>query len=254
MSDATSTESSSRIAQAAGALAAASMANVALGIGGVQLGILAPLTGFYLFALAAVVGGLVSFVIGAIAVFRTNGGRDPVGSKRAWTGVAGGFVLLMSVVLGASGGSDLPAINDITTNLADPPGFTAALEVPANRGRDMSYPDDFASQVRDAYPDLAPLRVTGSKDEAYAAALAAAERLGWVVTLEDPIGGRFEAQQSTAVFQFVDDIAVRVVDEGDVAVVDIRSKSRDGRGDLGVNAARIRAFESLMPAPDVASR
>jgi len=40
----------------------------------------------------------------------------------------------------------------------------------------------------------------------------------------------------------VDDISVRVRESGGGAVVDIRSKSRDGKGDMGANAARIRAF------------
>ena len=35
--------------------------------------------------------------------------------------------------------------------------------------------------------------------------------------------------------------------EGGGAIVDVRSKSRDGRGDMGVNAARIRAFAEKLP-------
>ena len=35
-------------------------------------------------------------------------------------------------------------------------------------------------------------------------------------------------------------IRVRPADGG--SVIDLRSKSRDGQGDMGVNAARIRAF------------
>jgi uncharacterized protein (DUF1499 family) len=50
------------------------------------------------------------------------------------------------------------------------------------------------------------------------------------------------------VFRFVDDVLVRVRPaDGGGALVDVRSKSRDGRGDLGVNAARIRAFAEKLP-------
>jgi uncharacterized protein (DUF1499 family) len=35
--------------------------------------------------------------------------------------------------------------------------------------------------------------------------------------------------------------------EGGGAIVDVRSKSRDGRGDLGANAARIRDFAETLP-------
>ena len=60
-------------------------------------------------------------------------------------------------------------------------------------------------------------------------------------------GGRtIEATDTTRVFRFVDDIAIRVRAEGMASVVDVRSKSRDGRGDMGANAARIRAFLSAL--------
>ena len=43
----------------------------------------------------------------------------------------------------------------------------------------------------------------------------------------------------TKVFRFVDDVVVRIVADGNGSVVDVRSKSRDGKGDLGANARRI---------------
>jgi len=42
--------------------------------------------------------------------------------------------------------------------------------------------------------------------------------------------------------RFHDDFAVRVRPDDGGAVVDMRSKSRDGKGDLGANAERIRSF------------
>ena len=56
----------------------------------------------------------------------------------------------------------------------------------------------------------------------------------------DAEAGEIEATETTATFRFVDDVAVRLrpVEEG--TRVDVRSKSRDGQGDLGANAARIR--------------
>ena len=52
----------------------------------------------------------------------------------------------------------------------------------------------------------------------------------------------FEAAVTSPTFLFVDDIVVRVRPEGDGSRIDVRSKSRDGKGDLGMNAKRIRAF------------
>jgi uncharacterized protein (DUF1499 family) len=63
-------------------------------------------------------------------------------------------------------------------------------------------------------------------------------------------------------FGFKDDIVIRVVGNGLGARVDMRSVSRVGRGDLGANANRIRAFMAALrerleaadpgpaPAPD----
>ena len=48
------------------------------------------------------------------------------------------------------------------------------------------------------------------------------------------------------IFGFEDDVAIRVRDVGGKSVIDMRSKSRDGRGDLGANAARIRAYVSAL--------
>ena len=54
------------------------------------------------------------------------------------------------------------------------------------------------------------------------------------------------ATETTHVFRFVDDVVIRVRADRTATVVDVRSKSRDGRGDLGANAARIRAFVAAM--------
>ena len=250
-SDQTST---SRLARTAAALAVASLATAALGILGVQIGILSPLTGFYLFALGAVLGGLISLVLGGIALFLTNGGRDPIGARRAWLAAGGGVLMLGVVVMGMAGGGNVPTINDITTNLEDPPGYVAAAREEANQGRDMSYPADFVAIVRQGYPDLAPMRVDQPRDKTYQAALDAARRLGWTIVYEDADAGVFEAQEVSSVFHFVDDISVRVASDGSASIVDIRSKSRDGRGDMGVNAARIRAFSGIVAPSHVASR
>ena len=48
----------SRVARTAAALAAGSLATASVGILGVQIGLLPPLVGFYLFALGAVLGAL----------------------------------------------------------------------------------------------------------------------------------------------------------------------------------------------------
>ena len=48
-------------------------------------------------------------------------------------------------------------------------------------------------------------------------------------------------------FHFVDDISVRIRPAAGGSRIDIRSKSRDGQGDIGANAARIRTFRDALP-------
>lgn len=214
-----------------------------VGIVAANLGLVAPLTGFYLFVAGTLLGGLVSVVVCLIGVFLSRGGRDPEGRTRSLAGLALGLGLLI-VVLGAAatGGGDAPPINDITTDLENPPDFASDLVVPDYRGRDMSYPADFVPIVETAYPDLEPLRLEVPPDRAFERAIGAAEALGWKIVARSDAEGVFDAQDESALFRFVDDVTVRIVPENGGSRIDVRSKSRDGRSDLGVNAARIRAF------------
>lgn len=255
MSDATpQVRSPARSGSAAKTAGAISLSLVALGIVGIQVGVLPPLSGFYLFALGGLLGGLLSLCLGAFGLIVTRDGNDPAGRRSALIGGCIGAALLGAVISAGAPGRGLPPINDITTNLQDPPSFVAAAQLEANLGRDMSYPEAFTTQVAEGYPDLAPIRLELGKEASYAQALAAADRLGWEITFQDSGAGVFEARSVSRIFRFVDDVAVRVRATQDGSVIDVRSKSRDGRGDLGANANRIRSFASTFSTtPAVAS-
>ena len=70
--------------------------------------------------------------------------------------------------------------------------------------------------------------------------------MGWDVVARAPSDGksdaRLEAIATSRWFGFRDDIVIRIRPDGSGSKVDIRSKSRVGRSDLGVNAERIREF------------
>src|SRR5207247_4988307 len=79
--------------------------------------------------------------------------------------------------------------------------------------------------------------------ETFTRAEAGARQVGLTVTRSDPSAGLLEAMATSRLFGFHDDIAIRVRPEADgTSRIDMRSKSRDGQGDFGVNAARIRTF------------
>ena len=80
---------------------------------------------------------------------------------------------------------------------------------------------------------------------AYAKALNIGEAMGWEIIGADPIAFRFEGTAETPFFKFVDDTVVVVSPTMNGSRIDVRSVSRIGRGDIGVNAIRIREFIKL---------
>jgi hypothetical protein len=192
-----------------------------------NLRIVDPLPGFIgiflgvLLALLAVVGWL-------LALFLTRGGRNPKARRRAYRG-GGAAVLYFAALIGLTlPTADLPRINDITTDTINPPEFVAAAELGPNIGRDMSYDPSFEPLQRAGYPALAPKILDRDVADTFIAIIASV-----------PEEGRIEANVTSGIFHFVDDIVVRVKPHERGSIVDIRSKSRDGKGDLGANAARI---------------
>lgn len=128
----------------------------------------------------------------------------------------------------------VPSINDISTDTEHPPQFMTAARPYPGAG--------FAGRQRAAYPNLTGAALAMPPREAFARALAAAEAMGWEVVGRDAESGRIEAVDTTRWFGFKDDIAIRVSPDGPGSRIDVRSRSRVGRNDLGTNARRIRAY------------
>ena len=128
----------------------------------------------------------------------------------------------------------VPPINDITTDTENPPRYMTATR---------AYPGaEFARQQRTAYPDIVPQQLRMLPRDAFARALKTAEAMGWEVVGRDAAAGTIEAVDTTRWFGFKDDIAIRVSAADAGSRLDVRSKSRVGRSDLGTNAQRIRAY------------
>jgi uncharacterized protein (DUF1499 family) len=235
---------SSRLAAIAAMVAGAGGGIALAAVFFARLGAVAPFVGFRAFLLGMLLA-LLGGILGAFGLLATRGGVG--GRDRAWFAVAIAVVALAGLLAGALPGRGAPRINDFTTNPADPPAFEAATREPSLQGRDWSYPAAWAEQQRAAYPDLAPIALALPPERAFDAALAAANELGWEVALSDPARGVIEARETSALFRFVDDVAIRIRSGASGgSVVDVRSKSRDGQGDMGVNAARIRAFTAAL--------
>lgn len=235
----------STLAAISAAIGSLAVALALLGPGLIRLGVLAPLQGFYCFALGAVLGAPLAVGFGIAGLLRTRKGTGRSGRGRAWTGLGLGVALLLVLINGMSAAGDAPAIHDITTDIEDPPVFSDSVRNASGRVNGVDYPDggpEVPAHQRDAFPDIASIELNAAPAVALERSRRVAEDLGWTVTWFDAKALRMEAQQTTRVFRFVDDIAIRVERRGSGALIDLRSNSRVGKSDLGANAARIRAF------------
>jgi uncharacterized protein (DUF1499 family) len=234
----------SRVARTAGFLGYIALALFAAGPLAVQLFDIDGFVGFRIFGLGLVLG-LLAFLLGVLGLVFTRSSAYRGGRRQAWLGAGIGALILgvALVAVAQSGGG--PAINDITTNLEDPPAF--AFD-PAGEGRDMAYPPDFVEQQRAGYPDLAPIALPIPPGAAHERVIHVFEQNDWRITRNDPVALTIEGSDTTPLFHFVDDIAVRVRPDGSGSVVDVRSKSRVGRGDMGANAKRIRKLRDELTA------
>jgi len=144
----------------------------------------------------------------------------------------------------------LPPIHDITTDTDNPPAFVAALKLRPKDANTVAYEGPaLAGKQRAAYPDIAPVKAKLAPAEAFKRALDAANAMpGWTVVDNDPAAGRIEANETSRWFRFTDDVVIRVTADGAGSRIDVRSVSRVGRSDFGVNAARIRAYAAALNA------
>ena len=140
--------------------------------------------------------------------------------------------------------TSVPPIHDITTDTDNPPAFAAVVAArTAGGGNSVAYEGaKIAEQQRHAYPDIAPLNLKLPRDVAFDRALDAAQRMGWTIVADDDSVGRIEASDRSRWFGFTDDIVVRITPAGSGSRVDVRSSSRLGRSDFGVNATRVRNY------------
>jgi uncharacterized protein (DUF1499 family) len=213
-------------------LAVAALVMLALSGPGVRFDLWSYRTGLTVFrwsAYVAIAAALIAAI--ALAIPKVRAGGLVLPTAALLLGLAVLYVPLQFIQRARA----VPPINDITTDTENPPRYMTGQR---------AYPGaEFARQQRAAYPDIAPVILLAPPREAFAKAVAAAEAMGWEVVGRDAAAGTIEAVDATKWFGFKDDIAVRVTPtpEGG-SRIDIRSKSRVGRSDIGTNARRIRAY------------
>lgn len=188
----------------------------------------------------ATYGAAVALVLAVLGLVQTRPGAARRGLVIAALGLIVALLPVATALQWEYASRTTPPINDISTDTADAPVFW-----------DVPNPSDYpgaktAALQRAAYPDLAPLRLAMPPEQAFAQALAVAKEKGWTVVASVPTEGRLEATSSSLLYGFTDEVIVRVKAADGGALVDVRSRSRLGRIDRGVNAKRIRNYLSTL--------
>jgi len=208
---------------------------------GYQWGIWEMGTGFMLLRYSAYTAiGLTIISIPAVWFLREKGFR------------AISYAVISLVLMGSATGTALywqqqarsvPAIHDITTDLENPPDFVAMIRLREDAPNPPEYAgEETAAAQRGAYAHIEPLYIQRDLQEVMDEAVLLVISRGWDLVAINRNEGRIEATEKLAWFGFKDDVVLRFTETDRGTRVDMRSKSRIGRSDVGVNAKRIDRY------------
>jgi hypothetical protein len=199
--------------------------------------------------LIAIVGAVVTVAVFVLAKFLGAGNSTKLTAMALIGTLSAALAYYVPESFRPPEGADIPGIHDISTDTVNPPGFVAILPLRADAPNTVEYggspsmtPERLAEETTRAYPDLKTVQIDEPPAAVFARALAAVETLGWELVDQDSAAGRIEATDTTFWFRFKDDIVIRIQPSGQGSIVDARSLSRVGVGDVGTNARRLRAF------------
>ena len=196
------------------------------------------------FAIAVLLAGLAALFGLVGAVLSALGGHGK--TTRAVVALGMALLVLVAPLNTVRQGAGAPMIHDITTDLEDPPIF---VEVPRKRSisdNSLDIDAEVLAAQKAYYNDIGPTMLPMGKTAAFALVREAVDAFDWVVHAENANLGYIEATASTPFFGFRDDVIIRVTEDSGGARVDMRSASRVGLSDLGVNAGRIRDFMAMV--------
>lgn len=179
---------------------------------------------------------IIALLVSVAGAFKTRSHAQQCGMLLSTTGIILSLPVIVATMLFEYSATAYPQINDITTDIQDPPSF---WDVP----NPIEHPGQTVADLQlAAYPDLKPLQLSISPEQAFVNALEVATNKGWEVISNDPDEGRIEAVDTSLLFGFEDEVVIRITSSDDGAIVDVRSRSRIGRIDRGANAKRIRDY------------
>lgn len=194
---------------------------------------------------AGAVLGLIALILSLVYTIK---------ARKAEQRAPGRWMVILAVVLGIAllgnfgywyleTQKGYPPIHDITTDIENPPEFVAIVPLRADAPNQTEYGgEEVAKAQKEFYGDIEPLYLDVSPGEAFDKALAAAEQTPWEIVDASKEELRIEAYHKLPWFGFIDDVVIRVDTTEQGSKIDVRSVSRLGRGDLGVNAHRVKEY------------
>lgn len=139
----------------------------------------------------------------------------------------------------------VPPIHDITTDIQNPPEFVAMVRLREDAPNPPEYAgQETAEQQQEAYPDIQTLTIDAPEQVVIDEIVSIISEREWTIVSVNREDGRVEATEKLPWFGFKDDVVFRIESDNGTTQVDMRSKSRIGRSDIGVNADRINEFLS----------
>ena len=146
-----------------------------------------------------------------------------------------------------------PYIHDVTTDTVNPPDFVIVGQLRTADDHSIEYDGLEVAELQvKAYPDIKTLIIDGSIEKTVQLAESVLNDMNLELVSVDIESGRIEAVATSFLFGFKDDMVIRVTEtDGAQVKIDVRSKSRVGRSDLGQNAKRIRRFMEGLTAHEV---
>jgi hypothetical protein len=203
----------------------------------------------------AVVLALIGSLAGIVWITSALRRNDSQGWRYGVLGLAGSLVVAFIPLNQLRLYLISPPIHDISTDVEYAPPFVALLpqRVGATNGADydgMKLVDyggrktHVAAAQKKAYPDIRADGVLEKPAVLFWHAFETAKRMsGWNIVAFDEKSGMIEASATSAWFGLTSDIAIRVKPAGRLgARLDIRSKSRTGENDMGMNATIVRDY------------
>jgi Protein of unknown function (DUF1499) len=238
------------------------LALIAIGVAGAHMGAIPPMAGFLVF-LVGCLDGILALSFGLASLARGSAPERQPGPRAAVAGIVLG--LLIAIPVGFTmirwWPMRYPNINDLTTDFDNPPQF---VNSPRLAGASMKYDRGRLEPIQTRYyPKLGPLRLDQKPDDAFVRVKAAADAAnlpgrqmaaqipstpGWFIVYMNAATRTIEGVDTSYLFRFRDDfvIQVRPGPEPNSSLVEMRSRSRAGTGDFGVNYNRIREFFALV--------